>query len=223
MKIVAFSDTHGFHDRVTLPAGDILIFAGDACNRGEYNEFHAFITWLAQFRDQYRHVILVAGNHDWPLMRMRGACVELMEQHKIIYLEDDLVVASGITIYGSPWLPTFCDWAFNLPRGGDRLKAARDAIMKCDVLVTHGASYGTLDRLEYGDRVGCELLAGRMKEIKPKIHIHGDIHYTYGTELTTYGTLVHNVALCDENYDIARPPMVIDIDPMDCMCAEVIK
>ncbi len=32
------------------------------------------------------------------------------------YLEDELVEIEGIRIYGSPWQPEFCDWAFNLPR-----------------------------------------------------------------------------------------------------------
>ena len=34
-----------------------------------------------------------------------------------IYLEDQEVTVEGLRIYGSPWQPEFCDWAFNLPRG----------------------------------------------------------------------------------------------------------
>jgi hypothetical protein len=36
-----------------------------------------------------------------------------------IYLEDSGVVSSpgAWSVYGSPWQPEFCDWAFNLDRG----------------------------------------------------------------------------------------------------------
>ena len=34
-----------------------------------------------------------------------------------IYLEDSSVTVYGIKIYGTPWQPEFCGWAFNLPRG----------------------------------------------------------------------------------------------------------
>ncbi len=34
-----------------------------------------------------------------------------------IYLQDSSVTLCGLKIYGSPWQPEFCGWAFNLPRG----------------------------------------------------------------------------------------------------------
>ena len=34
-----------------------------------------------------------------------------------IYLQDSLVEIYGLKIYGTPWQPEFCNWAFNLPRG----------------------------------------------------------------------------------------------------------
>jgi hypothetical protein len=34
-----------------------------------------------------------------------------------IYLEDNFVNVFGIKIYGTPWQPEFCGWAFNLARG----------------------------------------------------------------------------------------------------------
>jgi len=36
MKIVIFSDTHGLHDKVNIPGGDMLIFAGDMCGTVNY-------------------------------------------------------------------------------------------------------------------------------------------------------------------------------------------
>ena len=34
-----------------------------------------------------------------------------------IYLQDSSVEIYGLKIYGTPWQPEFCGWAFNLPRG----------------------------------------------------------------------------------------------------------
>ena len=34
-----------------------------------------------------------------------------------IYLEDEKYEVEGLRIYGSPWQPRFCGWAFNLDRG----------------------------------------------------------------------------------------------------------
>ena len=53
--------------------------------------------------------------------------------------------ASSLSVFGSPWQPEFCDWAFNLPRG----RACRDK-WSCipagtDLLVTHGPPLGRGD------------------------------------------------------------------------------
>jgi hypothetical protein len=45
------------------------------------------------------------------------------------YLEDELVEVEGIRIYGSPWQPEFCDWAFNLPRYASIIAFARLALL----------------------------------------------------------------------------------------------
>ena len=34
-----------------------------------------------------------------------------------IYLQDSTTQIYGLKIYGTPWQPEFCGWAFNLPRG----------------------------------------------------------------------------------------------------------
>jgi hypothetical protein len=47
----------------------------------------------------------------------------------------------NIRIYGSPWQPEFYNWAFNLPRNGEALKAKWDAIPEnTDILITHGSN-----------------------------------------------------------------------------------
>jgi hypothetical protein len=49
------------------------------------------------------------------------------------------VIIEGVKIYGSPWLPSYHDWAFNLERGGEVLKQKWEQIPNgTDVLITHG-------------------------------------------------------------------------------------
>ena len=37
-----------------------------------------------------------------------------MVKNSCTYLEDSSTIVGGYTIYGSPYTPAFCDWAFNL-------------------------------------------------------------------------------------------------------------
>jgi 3',5'-cyclic AMP phosphodiesterase CpdA len=46
MQITTISDTHGLHHQLRLPGGDLLIHAGDVCNRGTKQEADNFIEWF---------------------------------------------------------------------------------------------------------------------------------------------------------------------------------
>jgi len=62
MKLVCISDTHGDHEQVSLPDGDVLIHAGDITGHGTEKDFLDFLTW---FNSQpHAHKLFVAGNHD---------------------------------------------------------------------------------------------------------------------------------------------------------------
>lgn len=50
MKLVCISDTHGLHERVAVPNGDVLIHAGDFTERGEPYEVAAFLSRLLKKR-----------------------------------------------------------------------------------------------------------------------------------------------------------------------------
>jgi hypothetical protein len=86
-------------------------------------------------------------------------------------------------IYGSPWQPEFCDWAFNLDRGepcASKWAAIPDGL---DVLITHGPPYGYGDKtIPSGMRVGCEDMLKKIKgsERPPRVHIFGHIHEDEG-------------------------------------------
>ncbi len=60
-------------------------------------------------------------------------------QNNVTYLEDSETSIKGVSIYGSPWQPEFCDWAFNLPRKSEALREKWAKIPdKSDIVITHG-------------------------------------------------------------------------------------
>jgi 3',5'-cyclic AMP phosphodiesterase CpdA len=69
-RIVCISDTHGLHDQLILPAGDILLHSGDFTLGGhlafDMKSLHSFADWLNK-QTQFKHKIVVAGNHEFCL------------------------------------------------------------------------------------------------------------------------------------------------------------
>jgi Icc-related predicted phosphoesterase len=64
-----------------------------------------------------------------------------------------------------------------------------------------------------GHRLGCELLAERIKSIKPKIHVCGHIHTGYGHYFDGH-THYFNAAVLNERYNYTQLPWNIDWDPI---------
>ena len=158
----------------------------------------------------FKHVLLIAGNHDWVFERYKGAHHVLKN---IIYLEDNGTEIDGVKFWGSPHQPWFFDWAFNHPRNGRELEHYWSLIPDdTDVLITHGPPLGILDH-PFGkqESAGCELLLQRVQEVQPRIHIFGHIHGSYGTKQIG-GTLFLNACLCNELYHPVNPPHVIDLE-----------
>lgn len=204
-RLVLLSDTHGKHRRVTLPDGDILIHAGDFTHVDSLKDLHDFHSWFGHQPHKYK--VMIAGNHDecFENKPARAQGMVTMAQ----YLQDGWVTYMGLKIYGSPWQPKFCDWAFNLSRGA-ALKAKWDLIPDdTDVLVTHGPPYERGDFVN-GDRTGCRDLLDAIKRIKPKLHVCGHIHAGYGIT-TDESTIYANASTCDERYQPVNPPLVVDL------------
>ncbi len=208
MRIVCISDTHGRHEGVDIPDGDLLIHAGDLTMAGREREVADFNAWLGKLR--HRHKIVIAGNHDWIFEREPARARRLLTG--CVYLEDSETVVEGIRVYGSPWQPEFCDWAFNLPRGR-ALKAKWDLIPAgVDILVTHGPPLGRLDLVERGERVGCADLLAAVERIKPTLHVFGHIHEAAGMK-PGFPTTFINACVLNARYDVAHPARVFDVFP----------
>lgn len=222
MRITFISDTHSKHKQVTnsLPGGDLIVHAGDMSSQGYKHEIQEFLKWYNNL-DNYTNKIFVAGNHDWGFQNGPDMCKELLDfYNKVTYLQDNMELIgedyqTAVKVWGSPWQPEFYNWAFNLPRNGEELKTKWDMIpMNTDILITHGPAWGKVDTVKgEGNPLGCELLAERIKVVKPKIHVCGHIHTGYGYVFDG-DTHYINASVLDERYYYTQKPLTVDWDPV---------
>jgi len=230
---VCISDTHGAHCRMThsIPEGDVLIHAGDFTRRGSIAEIKEFCEWMTSLPHKYK--IVIAGNHELTLdptfdgeenyykrFYSSKGVDDGNEGRQIIrscngftYLEDASIQVLGYNVYGSPWQPEFCNWAFNLSRGPECARAWREIPTDTDILVTHGPSVGHGDLCSSGLRAGCvDLLQEVLERIRPSHHIFGHIHEGYGC--TKMGdSFFLNASTCTFSYRPSNPPLVFDLPP----------
>ena len=220
MKITLISDTHTKHQNLNsdLPGGDILIHSGDFMNSGyDKSDVTDFFDWFSSIKG-YDKKIFIAGNHDRILENdPTWSTLTIKDYPNLIYLQDegysiyDIEDDSSIKLYGSPWQPAFFNWAFNLPRNGEELKAKWDAIpSNTDILITHGPPFGYLD-IPGGQsiRVGCEMLRYRVDELKPKIHVFGHVHGGYGYYFNGH-THFFNASVLNERYKYTNKPFTFE-------------
>jgi len=163
MKLVCISDTHSLHRRMLeIPDGDVLIHAGDCLGAGTLDNVEDLNDWLGTL--PHKHKIVIAGNHDWVFQEAPDFAREALTN--ATYLEDSGTEIEGVRFWGSPWTPTFVDWAFMLDRG----QLLHDRWMQIpedtDVLITHGPPKGIGDESSLGFRcqnVGCVDLLHRIE------------------------------------------------------------
>ena len=222
--VTLISDTHNKHKHVhnnslgDLPGGNILIHAGDISSMGYEHEITEFAKWYDGLN--YDHKIFIAGNHDWGFQNNAEKVKGYLTGYKSIdYIQDELLTIQDgdkpeVKIWGSPWQHEFNNWALNLPKNGDELKAKWDMIPEdVDILITHGPAWGFLDDVDgrRGDHLGCELLAERIKVIKPKIHVCGHIHTGHGHYFDGH-THYFNASLLNERYLYTQTPWKFEWD-----------
>jgi predicted phosphohydrolase len=172
-KIFAFADTHGNHRKVSIPADtDIVVFAGDACEAGDMVQLQGFFAWFSAL--PVRHKLFVPGNHDLPFEFAPDLAKEMIPEN-IIFVDEGKIVMDDICFYvltARPWmhlvtyLPSYVD-----------------------ILVTHGAPLGILDK-----NFGCPILRKLVDSAQPKIHIFGHVHFSGGQSVEENGTRFYNVA-----------------------------
>ena len=198
------SDTHGEHHRLQVPAGDILIHAGDLSYGDDLQGLLACLDWFAS--QPHPCKILIAGNHDrfldppcfrfghTGLLRQQEEVREAMRRHikrmDFIYLQHETVEVSvngrKLKVFGSPYTPEHGPGAF-------RYKAHEDIWGQsipsdADLVVVHGPPQGILDRSRKGAICGCAFLARRLQKVQPKLVVFGHIHESFGVERRTWNT-----------------------------------
>jgi len=226
------SDTHGRHLEITelygeLPYVDIIVHSGDCTRYGEFEETDLFMNWFS--KQNAKHKVLVAGNHDFVLQQTDRRNWLLANNYGVTYLEDSLINIDGLGIYGSPWSPVFGMWAFMKHRNAELdevwQKVPTDGSV--DLLVTHTPRYGRFDVSVRGNyNVGCEMLANRINDIHPKVHVFGHIHECGGmikeeTEVPLEGMISLNASLLNIRYVLANPIWIWDTETNDWNSIEI--
>jgi hypothetical protein len=216
LRVVLISDTHCHENEIPLiPDGDIIIHAGDFTRFGLKTEIVKFKTWFAAL--PHCHKVFIAGNHELSLDKEHfvrlghtmiptnstklaqfpdkyaNSCREEVLAHGSVYLEDSTYTVRSsdgrnvISMYGSPYQPECCNYAFNLPRGDPLRQEWSKIPSDTDILITHGPPKGICDKLEActelcpDGHAGCEELLKDVKErIKPRLHVFGHLHHGYG-------------------------------------------
>lgn len=154
-EIIALSDTHGHHRRITLPACDVLIHLGDACENGDEEQLADFFAWFKHQPAKYK--LFVAGNHDLPFdLNPEGAL--LMIPPEVIYMSNSSLTIEGITfvsVEARPWM--------HQPIVYEN---------RADIFLSHGFPDGI------GLNNGCSLLTQAIFSARAKVALFGHIHHS---------------------------------------------
>lgn len=224
MKVTFISDTHNRHRKITLPGGDLLIFCGDMMTSGYHvSELDDFIKWISE--QPYTYKVCIAGNHDRYCESFPSYFVkDLFEKNYnngVRYLCDDEVTIDGKRIYGTPYQPYFCNWAFNVADENKLTEIFKKIPENIDILVTHCPPYGVLDKSHLrriGNESGEEPLGSKellnvldVMENPPKYNAFGHIHGDGGKMMKAGGITFINASVCDENYNPVNEIITIDI------------
>jgi hypothetical protein len=147
MQLVAISDTHGQHDAIAVPAGDVLIHVGDLTRHGELDELPAIAAWLARL--PHRHTISEAAAQESSrgADRLHGRWRTLMAEYQyfeFLALDRPLTPAeiAEVRTLSSRVQPTPTQAVFTYSFGNFRGDPLQLLATSYDVLL-HVANWGT--------------------------------------------------------------------------------
>ncbi|MDQ3277659.1 MAG: hypothetical protein M3Q06_05000, partial [Bacteroidota bacterium] len=116
----------------------------------------------------------------------------------------------GIKIWGSPYTPWFYRWAFNKKRGEAMARHWDSIPADTDFILTHGPVYGILDQVQSEQHAGDRDLLNKVLVVKPKVHVFGHIHESYGT-IKRFGIRFVNACVLNESYEPANKPIQFEL------------
>lgn len=144
-RIVAFSDTHGEHEKLNIPQCEILICCGDVTN-GDLATFFNFLNWFDNQPAMYK--IYVPGNNDSCFWKVKDTT--LIPQNIFCLDRRGITITHNgekIKIYGAPFIvyrSNSKNNAFSMYRRDSKF-LAEGIPADTDILVTHGPPYGIGD------------------------------------------------------------------------------
>lgn len=186
MNLLHLSDTHGLHRRIKdLPSANVIVHSGDISNSGTEEEVLDFLNWLIEL--PYPHKIFVIGNHDLCLWDAEN--IEDLPDN-VHFLQDRSVTIDGVKFFGL---------GYNHPE--EQIPA------DSDVVVTHEPPIMILDE-SAGTHWGNVMLRNRILQVKPRYHIFGHAHNSYGTQ-NQDGIVFSNSALLDDMNRLVRKPRIL--------------
>lgn len=186
----------------------MLLHAGDISYKSDKREIEDFLDWFGKLPHQYK--IFIAGNHDFFFEKEKEAFIKKLLPASVHYLKDEETVIEGFKIWGSPYTPWFYRWAFNKQRGPAMATHWNKIPVNTDILLTHGPVYGILDIVQNEQHAGDKDLFKKVMEVKPKVHVCGHIHESYGL-VKRHGIKFINACVLNESYELAHKPIVFEV------------
>jgi Icc-related predicted phosphoesterase len=222
MRYWLISDTHNHHRELKVPDGiDVVIHCGDeSTSRKDWKnelESRAFFEWYSALEIDVK--IFVPGNHS---VAIEQGLVRPEQFPKVCFLIHDQIELEGLVIFGTPYTPTFFDWAFMRDR--EKLDIVWQSIPEnVDLLITHGPPKGYMDVTSDANtrepiHVGSLSLTRQVKQrIKPIVHAFGHIHdepriRNFGIVRDDEITFI-NCSCCTLRSQLVNHGMIVDIDP----------
>lgn len=200
LQVVAIADTHGEHDLVQVPAGDILVHAGDFALRNNFKHLQSGLEWFAS--QPHAIKIFVGGNHDHAIeakptfkSREKQHQEEVKQQiqqytrrRSVIYLEHQtkeiIVGERKLKVFGSPFTLWHGPGAWRYNQKEDIWKNAIQS--GTDLVIVHGPPFGILDRNRHGQPCGCKHLMNRLQQVQPALAVFGHMHEGFGQQACTW-------------------------------------
>ena len=202
MKIAAISDLHGKIPEGNYPEIELLIIAGDLAETDVIKEqedwfLNVFKDSMPKVFPDLQEIYIIPGNHDYWIERnykINSKIRNILGKNVTILVDElkcftSFSTGEKVIIYGNP--RTSCGFfAFPHLYENEDIVNIPDNI---DILVTHEAprinKLDCINKISYNNEYpGSISLALKVKDIKPKYHIFGHIHYPckLETEETTF-------------------------------------
>ncbi|KAN0128493.1 Metallo-dependent phosphatase [Lactarius tabidus] len=228
-RFVCISDTHS--KKFPVPAGDVLIHAGDLSSWGGVKQLKVTVDWLLSLPHPAK--IVIAGNHDLCLDEgsvnsrqlyssvskedVAKACSMLRSRAAraagLHYLEhESMELKTGDKvwkIYGSPAAPRFMPGSFQYETDIEAKAIYERVPRDTEILLTHTPPYGVLDQARRGVHAGCKTLSATLGELKQcRMHVFGHIHEAHGGLVHSDGQRVSVNAAMEGHYGQA---VIVDL------------